>query len=142
MATKSDQTLTAIKTKLTGTTGVGTRIYRSRPEAFSRSETPAIIIEPMSDTPQDTNSFNNRIRWEFRFRVSVIVRGAIPDNVADASVESLHAKITDDPTLNGLTIDIRPSTTSFEILEADQPAGVTSCEFEAEYQTLYNTLST
>ena len=59
MATKREQILAKIKTNLAGTTGVGTRIYRSRAEAFTRSETPAIIIEPISDTPQDTSSFYN-----------------------------------------------------------------------------------
>ena len=44
MASKREQILAALKTKLTGTTGVAKRIYRSRPEAFSRAETPAIIL--------------------------------------------------------------------------------------------------
>ncbi|BCV01802.1 MAG: hypothetical protein CM15mV46_130 [Caudoviricetes sp.] len=74
MATKREQILAQIKTNLNGTTGVGNRIYRSRVEAITRSETPAIIIEPISDTPQDTQSFNNKIKWEFKIRVSVIVR--------------------------------------------------------------------
>ena len=129
MATKREQILAKVKTNLAGTTGVGTRIYRSRAEAFTRSETPAIIIEPISDTPQDTSSFYNSVTHEFRIRITVVARGAVPDNVAD-------------PTLGGLCIDIRPSTTSFEILEADQPAGVISCEFDIEYRTLYNSLTT
>ena len=48
MATKRERILAKIKTDLAGTTGVGTRIYRSRAEAFTRSETPAIILEPIS----------------------------------------------------------------------------------------------
>ena len=141
MATKREQILSKIKTNLAGTTGVGTRIYRSRAEAFTRSETPAIIIEPISDTPQDTSSFYNQVTHEFRVRIVVVARGAVPDNVADPTIESLHTKVLSDTTLNGLCIDIRPSTTSFEILEADQPAGVISCEFDIEYRTLYNSLS-
>ena len=142
MATKRERILAQIKTNLNGTTGVGNRIYRSRVEAITRSETPAIIIEPISDTPQDTQSFNNKIKWEFKIRVSVIVRGSIPDNIADPTIESLHTKVLNDPTVNGLALDIRPSTTSFEILEADQPAGVISCEFDIEYRTGYNSLTT
>jgi len=142
MATKRERILAALKTNLTNTVGVGTRIYRSRPEAFSKAETPAIVLEPISDTPQDTSSFNNSVTWEFRIRISVIVRGAVPDNVADPTIESLHTKILTDPTVGGLTIDIRPSTTSFEVLEADEPAGIISCEFDIEYRTLYNSLTT
>ena len=93
MATKRERILAALKTNLANTVGVGTRIYRSRPEAFVKAETPAIVLEPISDTPQDTTSFNNSITWEFRIRISVIVRGAVPDNVADPTIESLHTKI-------------------------------------------------
>ena len=142
MASKREQILAAIKTNLANTTGVGTRIYRSRVEALTRSETPAIIIEPVSDTPQDTNSFNNKITWEFKIRISVIARGSTPDNVADPTIESLHTKVLNDPSIGGLAIDVRPSTTTFELLEADEPAGVIGCEFDIEYRTSYKSLTT
>jgi hypothetical protein len=142
MATKREQILAAIKTNLANTTGVSTRIYRSRVEALTRAETPAIIIEPVSDTPQDTNSFNNKITWEFKIRISVIARGSTPDNVADPTIESLHTKVLNDPYIGGLAIDVRPSTTTFELLEADEPAGVIGCEFDIEYRTSYNSLTT
>lgn len=142
MATKRERILAAIKTNLANTVGVGTRIYRSRAEAFTRSETPAIIIEPISDTPAETQNFNDRVNWEFKIRISVIARGSIPDQVADPTIESLHTKVLTDPSIGGLALDIRPSTTSFEILDADQPAGVISCEFDIEYRTTYNSLTT
>jgi len=142
MTTKREQVLEKIKTNLSGTTGVGTRIFRSRVEAFTRAETPAIIIEPISDTPQDSQSFNDKITWELKVRVSVVVRGSIPDQVADPTIESLHTKILNDPSLGGIVTDVKPSTTSFEIVEADEAAGVISCEFDIEYRTAYNSLTT
>ena len=142
MATKRERILAAIKTNLANTVGVGTRIYRSRAEALTRSETPALIIEPISDTPEDTQAFNNKVNWEFKIRVSVVVRGSIPDQVADPTIESLHTKVLTDPSVGGLALDVRPSTTSFEILEADEPAGVISCEFDIDYRTSYNSLTT
>ena len=141
MASKREQILAALKTKLTGTTGVAKRIYRSRPEAFSRAETPAIILEPISDTALDTNSIYEKITWEFRVRVTVIVRGTIPDKVADATNVSLYNKLMTDPTIGGLAIDIKPSQTSFEIVESDQPTGIISNEFDIEYRSFYNNLS-
>ena len=39
--------LAAIRTALTGTVGVSTRIYRSRVEPMARAESPAIIVERM-----------------------------------------------------------------------------------------------
>lgn len=141
MASKREQILAALKTKLTGTTGVAKRIYRSRPEAFSRAETPAIILEPISDTALDTNSIHQKITWEFRVRVTVIVRGTIPDKVADPTNVSLYNKLMTDPTIGGLAIDIKPSQTSFEIVESDQPTGIISNEFDIEYRSSYNNLS-
>lgn len=141
MATKREQILEKIKSNLAGTVGVGARIYRSRVEALTRSETPAIIIEPISDTPSDTQNFNNIVNHELKVNISVVVRGSIPDKIADPTIESLHTKVLDDPSLGGIAIDIRPSTTSFEILEADQPAGVISCEFDIDYRTNYNSLT-
>tara|TARA_B100001989_G_C24475921_1_gene431779 strand:+ start:294 stop:722 length:429 start_codon:yes stop_codon:yes gene_type:complete len=142
MATKRERILAAITTSLANTTGVGTRIYRSRVEALTRSETPALVIEPISDTPEDTQTFNDKVTWEFKIRISVIVRGTTPDQVADPTIESLHTKVLTDPSVGGLALDVRPSTTSFEILEADQPAGVISCEFDITYRTAYNSLTT
>ena len=139
MASKREQILAAIKTNLTGTTGVGTRIYRSRVAALTRAESPALVLEPITDTP---NINNTRVDWTLRIRVVVIVRGEIPENIADSTIESLHTKILTNTTLGGLAIDIQPSTQSFEVLDADQPAGVITCEYEIQYRTEYNKLST
>ncbi len=138
--TRRELILARMKTNLDAITNA--TVYRSRVEPLARSETPAIIIEPVSDTPQDTNSFNNKITWEFKIRISVIARGSTPDNVADPTIESLHTKVLNDPSIGGLAIDIRPSTTTFELLEADEPAGVIGCEFDIEYRTSYNSLTT
>ena len=139
MASKREQILAAIKTNLTGTTGVGTRIYRSRVAALTRAESPALVLEPITDTP---NINNTRVDWTLRIRVVVIVRGEIPENIADSTIESLHTKILTNTTLGGLAIDIQPSTQTFEVLDADQPAGVITCEYEIQYRTEYNKLST
>jgi hypothetical protein len=46
-----------------------------------------------------------------------------------------------DDTLDGLVIQLLPTTVSFETIEADQPAGVVSAEFTAQYRTALNSLS-
>ncbi len=134
MTTKRENILAAIKTALTGTTGVGTRIYRSRVEPMSRNESPAIIIEPVSDTPVQNTSLPT-LDWTLRVRIVVIERGNIPDQAADDTIESLHSKMMADLTLGGYAIDVEPAQTSFQLLEADQPAGVIFCEFEIRYRT-------
>ena len=52
MASKREQILAALKTQLTGTTGVGSRIYRTRVTPTARNESPAIVIEPINDSQQ------------------------------------------------------------------------------------------
>ena len=142
MASKREQILAALKTTLAGTTGVSTRIYRSRIEPITNGESPALVIEPITDEPSTNNSSYLKIDWTLRIRIVVIIRGTIPDSVGDPTVESLFTKVLTDPTVGGLAKDIRPATQTFEVLEADTPAGIITCEFEIDYRTSYNSLST
>ena len=134
MTTRREQILTAITTALAGTTGVGSRIYRSRVEAFSRGESPAISLEPINDTPA-TNTSLPTLDWSLTVRIAVIVRGAIPDQLADPIVESLHSLLMADLTLGGYAMDIIPSSVDFQLIEADQPAGVVLCDYVIRYRT-------
>ncbi len=140
MTTKRENILAAIQTALAGTTGVGTRIYRSRVEPMSRNESPAIIIEPVSDTPVQNTSLPT-LDWTLRVRIVVIERGTVPDQAADDTIQSLHSKMMADLTLGGYAIDVEPAQTSFQLLEADQPAGIIFCEFEIRYRTQVADLS-
>ena len=117
---------------ITVTTNIN--VYRSRVVPLSRGEVPAIVIEPVSDTVEQNTSLPT-LDHSLTVRVSVIVRGDVPDNVADATVESLHSKIMADLTVNSLAIDVQPSDTSFELLDADQPGGVIGVEYIVRYRT-------
>ena len=134
MTTKRESILAAVKTALTGTAGVGTRIYRSRVDPLSRGESPAIIIEPVSDTPEQNTSLPT-LDWTMTVRITVIERADIPDQAADDTIESLHSKIMADLTLGGYAHDVVPVRTEFEFIEADKPSGLISCEYEIRYRT-------
>jgi hypothetical protein len=140
MTTKRESILTAIAAALVGTTGVSTRIYRSRVEPITRGESPAIVIEPISDSAQQNTALPT-LDWSLIVRVAVIVRGNIPDQIADPTVESLHAKMMADLTLGGYAIDVQPQSVNFELVEADQPAGVIACDFLIRYRTEVASLS-
>ena len=142
MASKREQILAKIKTNLTGTTGVGTRIYRSRAEPMTREESPSLVLEFVTDEPTVHSATYLKLDWTLRVRIVVVVRSQTPDTTADATVESLHTKVVSDPTLGGLAIDVRPATVTFDVVEADQPAGIISCEYEVDYRSSYNDLST
>ena len=134
MATKREQILAAIATALASTAGVDGRVYRSRVTAMQRAESPAIIIEPISDTPTQNTSLPT-LDWRFRVRVVVIARGDTPDQLADPVIESMHAKMVADLTLGGLAIDVQPDEVSFNLLDADQPAGVIYNDYIIQYRT-------
>jgi len=141
MTTRREDILAEIATTLAGTSGVSTRIYRSRVEPLTRGESPALVIEPISDTAQQNTSLP-KLDWSLTVRISVIVRGAIPDQAADATVQSLHSKLMADLTLDGNAYDIQPVGVSFDLVEADQPAGVISCDYLVRYRTALADLTT
>ena len=140
MTTKREQILAKVKTILTTTTGINKRIYRNRVEPFAREESPSIVVEFSNDNP----SLRNRdfIDWTLSIRVIVICRHKNPDTKADATVESLHTKLVADSSLGGLAIDVRPLSVDFQSIEADTPAGIYTCNYEIDYRSTYNDLST
>lgn len=140
MTTKRESILADIASSLAGTVQVGTRIYRSRVVPLSRGESPAIVVEPVSDTAEQNTSLPT-LDWSLTVRVSVICRGAVPDQQADPIVEDMHSKIVADLTLGGYAIDVQPESVSFEMLDADQPAGVISCTYIVRYRTSVADLS-
>ncbi len=141
MATRRETILAAVRTALTGTTGVGTRIYRSRVEPMARAESPAIVVEPLQDQAAQNTSLPT-LDWSLTVRISVIVRGPVPDQQADPIVENLHSRLMADLTLGGYAIDIQPQGVTFELVEADQPAGVISCDYLIRYRTSITNLAT
>ena len=134
MTTKRESILADIASSLAGTVQVGSRIYRSRVEPLARGESPAIVIEPVSDSAVQNTSLPT-LDWSLTVRVSVIVRSAVPDQAADPIVEDMHSKLVADLTLGGYAIDVQPQSVNFEMIEADQPAGVISCNYVVRYRT-------
>ena len=142
MSTKREVILTKIKTQVTGSTGVGTRIYRSRATPVSRDEGAVLIYEPMSDSCEVRR---NNLQWTLSVRLSIITRGTKTktlDQAADPIVLSIHSKLISDVTLGGNAIDITPRNVSFDIVDGDQPSGVVSLDYIIIYQTEISDLST
>lgn len=141
MSTKREQILAAIRTTLTNTVGVGTRIYRSRVEPLARQESPAVIVEPIKDRCEQNTSLPT-LDWSLLVRVAVVIRANVPDQAADPVVESLHSRLMADLTLGGLAIDIQPFQVEFQTVEADVPAGVVMCDYLVKYRTSVVNLGT
>jgi len=133
MTTRREAILSSIATRLASVSGVSGRVYRSRVEPLARGESPAVIVEPKQDQAQQT--VIPRIDWTLTVSVMVFVRAAVPDQSADAIVASMHALIMADQTLGGISQAIEPQGITFELIEADQAAGVITCDYNIRYQT-------
>ncbi len=138
MTTIRESILQALKTKLVAITGA--TVYRSRVDAFLRSETNAVLLTWQTDIPlQDTLS---KILWSLKFKVSVLSRGDVPDSTADAMVSDVHEALMAEPTLGGLCLDIQPGPADLQLIQADATGGVVSSEFVALYRTNLQDLET
>lgn len=135
MASKREQILAAIRTTLTNTTGVGTRIYRSRVEAFQRNEAPALVIEPGNDTSAPEPVSTCKIDWTLQVLIAVHTRGGIPDQAADPIIVSIHSKLMADRSLGGLVMDIWPVSVDPQFDKADAAANWTVCTYQVRYRT-------
>ncbi len=140
MTTKRERVLAAVRSALTNTTGVGTRIYRTRVEPITREESPAIVVEPLTDSASQNTALPT-LDWAMTVRVTVIVRGAVPDQLADPIIESLHSKLMADLTLGGYAIDIQPISVTFNFAEADGAAGEIQCDYRVLYRTSVTNLA-
>jgi hypothetical protein len=140
-ATKREQIMAAVATALVNTTGVGTRIYRSRVEAFSRNESPALVIEPGLDSAASEPVSTCKIDWTFQLIIAVYTRGAIPDQVADPVIKSVHSKLMTDRTLGGLAMDLWPVSVEPQLASADLPALWTVLTYQVRYRSSITDLS-
>jgi hypothetical protein len=141
-AIKREQILAEIADTLAGTTGVGTRIYRSRQEAFARNEAPCLLIEPQTDTPSEEFVSTCKIDWRMPVSIIVHTRGAIPEQLAGPIIASLHSKLMADRTLGGLVMDIYPGPVEHAREQADATAGWTTCVYVVRYRTSITDLTT
>lgn len=133
MSSRREQILAHVAAALVGTVDVGSRIYRSRVEAFTRDEAPAIVIEPGSDRAQTYSTC--KLDWTLDLIVAVHTRGHVPDQLADPIVVDVHSRLMADRTLSGLAIDIVPTTHDPQRDRAD----LTSLWHVMTYQVRYRT---
>jgi hypothetical protein len=139
--TKREQILAHIDTTLAATSGVSGRVYRSRQEAFSRSESPSVIVEPGPESSGPEAVSTCKIDHTLTLVVAVYARGLIPDQVADPVVQSVHSLLMADRSLGGLAMDIWPLSRNPEFNAADGAAVVEVLSYRIRYRTSVTDLS-
>ena len=135
MASKRNQIVDALAAQLQNVPEVSGRVYRSRMEAFQRSEAPAIIIEPGPDNANTEPVSTCHVDWSLTVFVMVIARGAIPDEAADPIVSKVYELIMADRTVGGLAMDCYPAAIEPTFESADRPASLTLMSFDVRYRS-------
>jgi hypothetical protein len=135
-----EQILNRIATvTLPGTVQVGSRIYRSRAQAYSRSEAPAITVSPGEDNPvnapRTTGASLGRLDQALPVLIEVYVRGDVPDQLADPIGVDVHARMMTDRTMGGLAHDVQPDGWAPQYEPADATAGWIGQRFLVRYRT-------
>jgi len=139
--TRREHILDAVKTAINSTSGVSSRVYRSRVVALTRAESPALLISWTNDAATQETSLAT-LDWTLEVQIACIVRGDTPDEVADSIVEDMHSRLMSDITLGGYAMDLIPTGTTNEAIDADQPAGVVTSTYQIRYRTSNDDLST
>jgi hypothetical protein len=135
MTTKREQILDAVDTLLAATTGATGRVYRSRQEAFSRNESPSVVIEPGPSTATPEPVSTCKIDHTLTLVIAVYARGAVPDQVADPVVKSIHGLLMADRSLGGLVMDIWPMSRAPEFERAESAAVWEVLTYRVTYRT-------
>lgn len=133
MTTVREQILSRIATTLASTPSIGAPVFRSRTTPISRGMSPAVIVEPVQDQARQVTI--PKLDWMLMVRVSIIVRGEIPDQAGDSLAESVHAKIMSDLTVGGYAYDVQPQGVTWDLLETDLPGAIISCDYAILYRT-------
>lgn len=133
MPSRREQILAHVAAALAGTVQVGNRIYRSRVDAFTRDEAPAIVIEPGQDRALEFSSC--KLDWTLELIIGVYTRGQIPDQLADPIIVDVNARLMADRSLGGLVIDIIPAVHDPQRDKADLTSLWTVLTYKVRYRT-------
>jgi hypothetical protein len=129
---KREAIMKRIAAVLAGTAGVSGRVYRSEPEALDRDNHPCILLRWTNEqaTPETVLQSERTLT----VYVDILVRGDVPDSLADPIAQSVHALLMADPRLNGLALDTMLGDASFEYESADQTAGKLTHEYMVKFR--------
>ena len=136
---RSEQILAAVFTKLDTISGVN--CYRSRADALSRRQAPAIILEPGGINPARPAASTSKLDWAMEITIAIHTRGAIPDQLAASYYHQVHGLLLSDRSLGGLALDVLPGPVDFQREQADQTAGWQVCQFTINFRTRITDIS-
>jgi hypothetical protein len=116
----------------------GLTVFRSREAAVSRSEGAVLILKPLEE--QVVKIAGEIAVRDLHVTLTLIVRGVVPDSIADPYLVQITALIQDDTTLGGLAARCIEKTTRWDMHIADLTALIVELTFVIKYLTPTGTI--
>jgi hypothetical protein len=127
MPSSAEAVAARLEALLTGATAAGDNVWRDRQDAFTREESPAVLIELVDEetTPMGGGhpAIGGTDRNTVRLAVIACVRDGAWQSVADQVRCQAHALIAADPQLRSMVANLRRDRCEWKSASADQPFG-------------------
>lgn len=140
-ASKAELIAARVAAVLMGATAAGTAVYRDREDAFTREESPAIVVELVDEDSTPLGGAAGSLtpmavdQDELRLAVTVAVRNANWQSVADGVRVAAHALLMADAQLQQLAPGMRRDRAEWRAAKADQPFGYCAQIYRFRYHT-------
>ena len=139
---RREQILAAVAAALAGTTGVGSRIFRSREDALADGEAPALVVTPGGEDVTEIGQGLIEARLQVEVQVYARASASQPaDQAADPVCESAHLRVMANTTLGGLAFDIAETGTEFQFDDSDRPIAWITMRYVVWYRRNRNSLA-
>lgn len=140
MPSRAESIAARAEAVLLGATNAGALVFRDRADAFSREESPAILIELVDEDSTPLGGGRPGVGADqdvdvLRLAVIVCVRGGNWQSVADAVRVQAHALLVSDATLRAQLASLRRDRCEWKAASADQPFGYAAQIYAAKYAT-------
>lgn len=142
MPSKAEQICARIAELLAGTTPAGNRVYRDRQDAFTREESPSIVIEAVDEDTEllggGGGPFMPLAQTEsdlLRVAVIAVVRTSGWQQTADAVRVAAHALMVADAPLRALVAGMRRDRCEWRPASTDLPFGYCAQIYAIKYLT-------
>lgn len=129
--------LQTVVERVRGLSNTGLKVFRSRRAALGRLELPAVVIEPVSDNGDnsDTTIYQD---WQLLVSVRLFTRGDAPDVASEALAAQIHSVLMADGQLGGLALFITATNVTYTLEFSEGTACETQMEYQINYRTPYD----
>lgn len=141
MPSKAEQIAARVAAVLGGATAAGSRVYRDRQDAFTREESPSVVVELVDEDSTPLGGGVGPFRLNavdddtLRLAIVVAVRGAAWQQSADAVRVGAHQVLVADPQLQQLAPGFRRDRCEWKPASADLPFGYCAQIYVFRYHT-------